>query len=172
MKLRINLQDTRIKNKTSKGKVVFNLTEIASLEDVFTKFLNKNPHFKQVQQVTINVTLCGKVKIKNLNKEYRSKNNITDVLSFGVHENLRLDLKTKQYLESFVDLGDIFICREVALSQSREFEINYQQEVLHLLAHGFLHLLGYDHELSKKEEKIMESLEEKMVKSIFKKLGY
>ncbi len=142
------------------------------VELVFEDYLKKNKHFKEVKEVALVLTLCGKTKIKTLNREYRNKDKITDVLSFGVHENLRPDqgpfLKNLPQME----LGDIFICREVAKVQAAEFEISYEMEVLHQLVHGFLHLLGFDHELSEKEEMIMEKEEAKLVKKIYKNLGY
>ena len=168
MKLLISVHDTQIKKNTSKAK----LSEILVLEQVFFKFLSKNPHFKAVKVISLNLTLCGKTKIKSLNSEYRSINKVTDVLSFGVHENLRPDKKpvTKNLPE--LELGDIFICREVALKQASVFGISYQEEILHPATHGFLHLLGFDHEISLKEEKIMDSYEEILVNTIYKKLGY
>lgn len=168
MKLLLTVLDTRIKKKTSKEK----LANLNPLSDVFLKFLAKNPHFKGVKLVSINLTLCGKTKIKSLNANYRSLNKVTDVLSFGVHENLRPDTKLKLKNPPILNLGDIFICKEVATKQAREFDISYEQEILHLATHGFLHLLGFDHEISLKEEKIMESYETELIKTIYKKLGY
>lgn len=168
MKLLISVQDTRIKKKTSKEK----LASMDALSDVFLRFLSKNPHFKRVEVVTLNLTLCGKVKIKSLNRDYRSINKVTDVLSFGIHDNLRTDNKMKQFLPSVINLGDIFICKEVATRQALEFDITYEQEILHLATHGFLHLLGFDHEISLKEEKLMESFEAELIKTIYKKLGH
>jgi probable rRNA maturation factor len=122
------------------------------------------------------LTLCGKTKIKSLNKEFREINKVTDVLSFGIHENLRPDKiprrKSEINLLPTLELGDIFICKEVALLQAKEFEITFLQEIFHLATHGFLHLLGFDHEVSEKEEKIMESYEKILVDSIYKKAGY
>lgn len=168
MKLLITVIDTRIKNKASKEK----LKGLSVVEAVFSKFLVKNPHFKSVKIVSLNLTLCGKTKIKSLNTKYRAISKVTDVLSFGVHENLRPDYKKKQVLPFEIELGDIFICKEVATKQAKEFDISYEQELFHLLTHGFLHLLGFDHEISPKEEKIMESHEAEIIKMIYKKLGY
>ena len=168
MKLLLTVLDTRIKKKASKEK----LANLNQLSAIFLKFLSKNPHFKAVKLVTLNLTLCGKTKIKNLNHDYRSIDKVTDVLSFGVHENLRPDIKQKQNNPPILDLGDIFICKDVAAKQAREFDISYEQEIFHLATHGFLHLLGFDHELSLKEEKIMEAYEAELIKIIYKKLGY
>lgn len=164
MKLIISVLDTRIKNKTSKVKVNV-------LEQVFSKFLAKNHHFKNVKEVNLTLTLCGKIKIKKLNKEFRAIDKATDVLSFGVHENLRPDKLPILKSLPTLDLGDIFICKDVAKKQAQNFDITYEQEIYHLATHGFLHLLGFDHEISNKEEKIMEAFEAKIVSAVYKKLG-
>lgn len=143
---------------------------ISALEAVLATNLKKNPHFAGVKEVTMTMTLCGKTKIRTLNREYRQKDYVTDVLSFPVYENLRPDKKPREKNLSQMDLGDLVICKEKALSQAREFEITYEQEVVHLAVHGFLHLLGFDHEISLKEEKIMEAHENALVGQIYKKL--
>ena len=165
MKLSITLHDSGIKKKTSKVK---DLTPL--LEKSFTAFLAKNPHFAGVKVVTISMTLCGKTKIRRLNREYRHKDYATDVLSFPIYENLRPDRKVFEKNLPQVELGDLIICKDVALKQAKEFKITYEQEVIHLAVHGFLHLLGFDHEISTKEEKIMEENESKLVGKIYKKM--
>ncbi len=143
---------------------------ISALQFVLAKNLAKNPHFAGVQEVSLSMTLCGKTKIRSLNKLYRQKDYVTDVLSFPVYDNLRPDKKPKGKNLSQMDLGDLIICKEKALSQAREFEITYEQEIVHLAVHGFLHLIGFDHEISTKEEKIMESYENELVGQIYKSL--
>ncbi len=143
---------------------------ISALESVLASNLKKNPHFAGVKDITLAITVCGKAKIKKLNRDYRQKDYVTDVLSFPVYENLRPDKKTKGKNLLQMDLGDLVICKEKAFSQAREFEITYEQEVVHLAVHGFLHLLGFDHEISAKEEKIMESYENEIVGQVYKKL--
>ncbi|MBC7540306.1 MAG: rRNA maturation RNase YbeY [Bacteriovorax sp.] len=120
--------------------------------------------------MSISMTLCGKRKIQSMNQKYRQIDKATDVLSFPVFENLRPDkLVTEKNLPQ-VELGDLVICKEIAKSQALEFKISYEQEVIHLAVHGFLHLLGFDHETSLKEEKIMEKYEAELVNKIYKKL--
>jgi probable rRNA maturation factor len=142
------------------------------VELAFENYLKQNKHFKGVKEVSLVLTLCGRTKIKTINREYRAKDKVTDVLSFGVHENLRPDLGPFVKNLPQLELGDIFICREVAKAQAVEFEITYEMEILHQLVHGFLHLLGFDHEISLKEEKLMEKEEAKLVNKIYKNLGY
>jgi probable rRNA maturation factor len=171
MKLSIALHDSGIKKKTSKetnGESLGSLLPI--VEKSFESFLKKNPHFTGVKLVTISMTLCGRAKIQKLNRDYRQKDYATDVLSFPVYENLRPDKKVREKNLPEVELGDLVICKDVAKKQAREFKITYEQEVIHLAVHGFLHLLGFDHEISAKEEKIMEGHEAELVEKIYKKI--
>lgn len=166
MKLIINLLDSGIKNKNSKGIA----DEILALESCFSLFLASNRHFAGVKIVTITLTLCGRTKIRSLNRHYRQKDYATDVLSFPIYENLRPDKKSAEKTFFNVELGDLIICKEIARTQSREFNISYEEEIIHLTVHGLLHLLGFDHDISSKEEKIMEKYEAVLVSKIYKKL--
>ena len=123
-----------------------------------------------VSHIEVDLVLCGAYKIKSLNASYRNKPKTTDVLSFPVYETLRDDSKDFVEPGPVMHLGDIFICREVALRQAKEFGISIEEEILHLFIHGFLHLCGYDHEISREEEKLMFGLEEKLLEKISKKL--
>jgi probable rRNA maturation factor len=167
MDLEILYQDSGLKKDTSKGMAHM----ILALQSVLGNYLKKNPNFKGVKEVAFTMTLCGRAKIKKLNRDYRQKDYVTDVLSFPVHEQLRPDKKSKEKILTHVDLGDLVICKEKARSQAIEFEITYEQELVHLVTHGFLHLIGFDHELSAKEEKIMEAEENVLVGKIYKKLS-
>ena len=166
MNFSILYKNSGLKKDTSKGieRVIF------ALESVLGSNLLKNPHFAGVKEVTLTITLCGRAKIKKLNFEYRNKDYVTDVLSFPVYENLRFDKKPKNKNLLQMDLGDLVICKEKAFSQAQEFEITYEQEIVHLAVHGYLHLLGFDHEISRKEEKIMEIYENELVGLVYKKL--
>ncbi|MBC7714135.1 MAG: rRNA maturation RNase YbeY [Rhizobacter sp.] len=166
MKFSIFYQNSGLKKDTSKGME----RVISALEAVICKNLVKNPHFAGVKDVTLTLVLCGKAKIRKLNRDYRQKDYVTDVLSFPVYENLRPDKKPRGNCLPQMDLGDLFICKEKAFSQAKEFEITYEQEIVHLAVHGFLHLIGFDHEISAKEEKLMEAHESEIVGLVYKKL--
>lgn len=159
-------QNSGLKKDTSKGME----RVISALQSVLGANLVKNPHFAGVKEVSMTMTLCGKTKIRTLNKQYRQKDYVTDVLSFPVYDNLRPDKRPKEANLTQMDLGDLVICKEKAFSQAREFEITYEQEIVHLAVHGFLHLLGFDHEISAKEEKLMEAHESELVGLVYKKL--
>ena len=108
------------------------------------------------KKVELSLNLVGEGKIRSLNKKYRGKNKVTDVLSFG------MDYKTSGKCD-IISLGDIFICLPFAKKQARKEGIELKKELSRLVVHGFLHLLGYDHEKSSKDTKIMLGLEEKIL---------
>ncbi len=118
------------------------------------------------RKIELSVNLVGESKIKELNKKYRRKNKVTDVLSFPMLENFEFRVPARLAGGSnfeFQDLGDIFICLSFAKKQAKEENISIEKELARLTVHGFLHLLGYDHERSKKDEIEMFKLEHKIL---------
>ncbi|MDP3954598.1 MAG: rRNA maturation RNase YbeY [bacterium] len=91
----------------------------------------------------ISVNLVGAGRIKALNKKYRGKNRVTDVLSFPLNKKEDFSMKLKG---DTIELGDIFICLPVAKKDAKEEKISIDNKLAQLTVHGFLHLLGYDHE--------------------------
>jgi len=163
----LRCQDSQ-KNGTFKLKTqkkIFNIF----LEEL-QLFSKSNPLFLgHFEEVSLTLHFCGKVKIKTLNTQFRNNPKVTDVLSFPLFDSFRVK---GDFIPPLIDLGDIFICREVAILQAKEYQLSLEQEVLRQLIHGFLHLLGFDHELSKKEEEIMLSFQEDIFKKISIKLGW
>lgn len=122
-----------------------------------------------VSKLSMSITICGRRKIQTLNRDYRNKDKPTDVLSFPLFDDLR---QFKDTWPGPMELGDIVICWPKVLQQALEFKITPEQEFIHLFVHGYLHLLGYDHELSRNEELIMEKYEQKLVGRIYKEFGW
>ncbi len=108
-------------------------------------------------QAELSLALVGNSEIQRLNARFRSKNYATDVLSFPAETDLPGDVTL---------LGDVIISVEKAREQAKERERTIEQEMVTLLIHGIVHLLGYDHERSAKDAKIMGRLE----KSIYRAL--
>ncbi len=88
---------------------------------------------------------------------------MTDVLSFPLYNSVK---ELKKLIE--VDLGDIYIALPYTKKQAKELKIPLEKEVIFLLIHGLLHLIGYDHERSEQDEKIMFDLEFKLAQKILK----
>ncbi|HEY3284348.1 MAG TPA: rRNA maturation RNase YbeY [Armatimonadota bacterium] len=89
----------------------------------------------------VSLVLCDDAYIHTLNSQHMGEDRPTDVLSFPQME----DPKSARGQEDRPLLGDIVISLETAQAQARERGVTLQQETELLLAHGLLHLLGYDH---------------------------
>lgn len=93
----------------------------------------------------ISLSFVDDKTIQQLNKQYRNKDKPTDVLSFSLREgefgNINPDV-----------LGDIVISIETAASDASKNSLSLKQEIDFLIIHGLLHLLGYNHENTTKEE--------------------
>ncbi len=128
---------------------------------------------KKVNGLHCSLILCGESKIKKLNADHRDKNKVTDVLSFPTSENLRKSFSDAEMMGQDLMLGDLAVCHQKTISQAKEFKLTYEEEFIHLVIHGILHLMGYDHEISLKEEKLMEEWEKKILEKIseYKKKG-
>lgn len=124
-------------------------------------------HYPTRPFYSFNVTLCGDKRMRGLNHQFRQKDKTTDVLTLALYEDLR---SGQEFLFHEVELGDIFISSPVMKKQAKEFNVSVENEFFHLLVHGFLHLLGFDHEISLEEEKLMEDLEKKIIKKIHSNL--
>ena len=111
------------------------------------------------KKIEIGLSLVGEAKIKELNKKYRGKNEVTDVLSFPLEES-----RLKKH--GILPLGDIFICLPFAVKESKRQKISLKKELAWLTVHGFLHLFGYDHEKSKTAAKNMLSIESRILAKI------
>lgn len=179
MKIKTILFDTGVKKEGNSAL----LKCLSAIDTVFTEFIVRQTQWRELQRpglvLTLNLTLCGERKIKTLNRTYRNKDKKTDVLSFPLILTSRIEDKKKFLLKKEIFLphgpceqmmGDIFICKEVAKLQAIEYDVTYRDELIHLYCHGFLHLLGFDHEVSSREEKLMQKWEDHLIEEISKKL--
>jgi probable rRNA maturation factor len=109
---------------------------------------------KKVVAAEMTVRIVDKREIQQLNKTYRHKNKPTNVLSFPFEtpKDIHLEIPI---------LGDIVICAEIVNQEAREQGKTEKAHWAHMLTHGILHLLGYDHENVRDAER-MEN-EEKMI---------
>src|SRR5438128_896742 len=93
---------------------------------------------------TISLHLVSEQTIHELNAEHRGKDAPTDVLSFPLHDptGMRFVLPPDQP----ASLGDVVISYPRALAQAEEYGHGIERELGYLVAHGVLHVLGFDHE--------------------------
>jgi probable rRNA maturation factor len=93
--------------------------------------------------VEISVLLTGDEKVRDLNAEYRDKHQPTNVLSFPMVDPE--DLRDANIAGPELLLGDIILARGVCAAEAENKGVTLEQHAAHLLVHGTLHLLGYDH---------------------------
>jgi len=103
----------------------------------------------------ISVHLVGDATIRALNAEHRALDSVTDVLSFPLFEP---DFVLPE--GEPVNLGDVVISYPRAVAQGDEYGHSVDREVGYLVAHGVLHVLGYDHEEESERERMRRKEEE------------
>ena len=122
------------------------LCEISKVVNFALKYLNIN-------NTIFNIIIVDENTIQKINREYRNKDNETDVISFALEDD-------KTFIETeYRILGDIYICLNRAKNQSIEYGHSFLRELSFLTIHGLLHLLGYDH-MNTEDEKVMFNLQE------------
>ena len=109
----------------------------------------------------VSILLTGDKGIRRLNQEFRSIDQPTDVLSFP--QNTDED----PCIPEEIILGDIAVSLDIAKAQAKEHGLDFKEEIILLLIHGILHLLGYDHEISEKEETKMRNKTRELFKLVF-----
>lgn len=114
----------------------------------------------------IGLSFVSPLQMQRLNREHRGKNRPTDVLSFSLLEGSDFPaIRTGEPME----IGDIVICPTVAREESKRRGIDLEEELVRLVAHGTLHLLGYDHATEPDEDRMF-GIQERVVASVMKTL--
>ncbi|CAL1328995.1 rRNA maturation RNase YbeY [Candidatus Providencia siddallii] len=124
----------------------------------FFKFLLKTVLSKFKKKCEINIRIVDKNESRYLNFKFCGKNKATNVLSFSFEPLLKI----KSHI-----LGDIIICKQLIIQEAIKQKKNLNEHWAHIIIHGCLHLLGFNH-IKINETKKMEYLEKKFLKE----LGY
>lgn len=131
-------------NFSSKIRCPFDLAQVKIIAERASCFSKKI-------QGEVEVNIVGDKLMKEINRKYRGKDITTDVLSFAWREIGDRD-----------NLGQIFISYPQIKKQAKEYGVPIKEEFTRMLAHGLLHLVGYEH-LNKKDAAKMFVLQEKIV---------
>lgn len=107
----------------------------------------------ELDNVEISLLFVDNLKMRELNREYRGKDEPTDVLSFAQEESLLSNEKVRL-------LGDIVISLEALKENSRYFQVDFKEELQRVLIHGVLHLIGWDHSTNEEREPMLQKQEE------------
>ncbi|OUM95970.1 MAG: rRNA maturation RNase YbeY [Thermobacillus sp. ZCTH02-B1] len=122
-----------------------------------------------IERGEVALTFVDDERIRELNREYRGIDRPTDVLSFALNEDggepdiVFGDLSDDEDDPISGMLGDIVISLERAKAQSEAYGHSLEREIGFLFVHGFLHLLGYDHQ-TEEEERIMFAKQEEILR--------
>jgi rRNA maturation RNase YbeY len=108
-------------------------------------------------EAELSLALIGNAEMKKLNAQYRRKDYPTDVLSFPLEGKLPSTNRL---------LGEVIISVEMARQQAKKRGRTTDEEMVTLLIHGIVHLLGYDHERSAKDARVMKRLENKVYRQL------
>lgn len=126
-----------------------------------------SPYGELAQQnfaLEVSIKLSDNDEVQQLNASYRGKDKPTNVLSFPlVPHDLLGSLSNSD--DGEILLGDIIMAHDVCANEAQEKSISMTDHASHLLVHGILHLLGYDHE-TEADALIMEDLEVKALQNL------
>jgi probable rRNA maturation factor len=101
----------------------------------------------------VNIVLISDDYMRRLNQRFARRKGSTDVLSFSFRED-----KAPEGNKEF--LGEVYVSVDKARRQAQRYKVSLRQELERLVVHGMLHLLGYDHKLSRDKQRMREKEEE------------
>lgn len=138
---------------------------VSIAEKAVTLSLQLTPEMKvlsksEQKKVQISLVFSDDAHIKTLNHDYREKDKPTNVLSFPNYDSiaeLQEDMRQPWNSEG-VTLGDIVLALETIIHEAEEQKKTFTDHLTHLIVHGTLHLLGYDH-IEEEDAVVMEALE-------------
>ncbi len=120
--------------------------ELARLENAMDGFVTSDA------PLAVEFAFVDGDEIRRLNKELRSVDKVTDVLSFPTLDDIKGEKISKKDFpfdineDGCVVIGSIAVCLDRAREQAEEYGHSFERELYYLLVHGIMHCLGYDHE--------------------------
>lgn len=146
------------------GKITSDLQEMTKL------FLSKQDWYEpsclssyKFKTLCFDIVLCDNEKIHEINREYRNIDRPTDVISFAIFADSKPG--ERFIFDNEINLGEIILSLEKTQSQATENGQTFKDELYFLLAHGILHLMGYDHQSEETLER-MWNIQKEMTREI------
>ena len=138
-----------------------NRQEDFQIDDELTSDIEKSIRICLFQELNddnyeISLSFVSEAEIRKLNRDYRDKDSVTDVLSFPLDDDFAIQTNL---------LGDIIICCKRAIEQAKEYNHSIKREIVYLVVHSMFHLLGYDH-IDESDRIIMRNKEKSALKEI------
>ncbi|MBI2439074.1 MAG: rRNA maturation RNase YbeY [Candidatus Moranbacteria bacterium] len=106
-----------------------------TIRDAFLREMNQ-------EEIRVSLVMMTEENMRRLNRTYRQKDAVTDVLSFGEYTKKIL----KEKFSTPIFLGEIFFCPAFIEKAAKEDGVTVKREMAYIVSHGVLHLLGFDHE--------------------------
>ena len=131
-----------------------NLTNFVINKKFYTGVAKKVLKGENRERENLSIAFVSEDEIKKLNKKYRKKDTVTDVLSFG---------KVSDFKE---EISEIVICPKFVKENIANEKISFKKELSKMLIHGILHVLWYDHEGSEKQAEEMENKQNKYLSKV------
>ncbi|MBO5925683.1 MAG: rRNA maturation RNase YbeY [Clostridia bacterium] len=143
--------------------------DVSLIEKVYKAVLD---YVGQREEVLVELSTCTQDEIRQVNKDSRGVDKVTDVLSFPALPLQVGEVATSLDYPDDIDLdsgeimlGEVLICMDVAKAQAIEYGHTTQREIAYLTVHSLLHLYGYDHMLET-DKAIMRQAEENILTKI------
>jgi probable rRNA maturation factor len=130
--------------------------------------IERTPHgelLTTAATVEISVRLTSDEEVRTLNAQYRQKDKPTNVLSFPMVQPDLIDTVSQNSDDGELLLGDIVMAHGVCEAEARDKGVTVAEHATHLLVHGTLHLLGYDH-MGDEDAEAMEDIERQALASL------
>lgn len=144
--------------------ISWEIDEEKRLEDMIVKTAKTALMIEGAEcDVDLSVVVTDNENIREINNEQRNIDKATDVLSFPGYE--KEEWESLKESDELIYIGDIVISKEKVVEQAEEYGHSFDREFCYLVAHGMLHLMGYDHMVDE-DKVIMRSKEEEVMKKL------
>ena len=94
------------------------------------------------ESLTFDILFCDSEKTHQINRDYRNKDYPADIITFAIFA----DDETKFVLDEDINLGEILLALDKVREEAKKHNVSDEYELYFLIAHGILHLLGFDHQ--------------------------
>lgn len=141
------------------------IDETNSVDDTYIRLIDELLNFAAKEEgleesADMSITFVNNEAIQELNRTYRNIDESTDVISFALQEQTAEEVAIIGDELPPTSLGDVVISVDKAKEQAKDYDHQLRREYGFLALHGFLHLLGYDHQDPSDEEKMFSKQEE------------
>lgn len=140
-------------------------TKKKHIAHIISETLSHIGAFQTTKEIEIAVLLTNNDKMRSLNHEFRDKNIPTNVLSFPDTEINPQDLLEFVNMKEYIYIGDIALGYDIIKQEAIDASISFQSHFTHLIVHGVMHLVGYDH-MNEKDANEMMDLEVQILKKM------